>query len=209
MMGGEMVIPDLMAARLMNTMTEYISNEVTSVIQNGFSYQTKLELVVLPNCTALQAGAFYGCSELSVLSLPKLKSIQNNAFRNCKSLTEFITGSTFDSRLDESTFQGCSGLTKADFYHINNLGISGYALACENLTTLIIRNADFVPSLTKTAFGAETTKMNTGEGKIYVPASMIDAYKAAANWSNYADQIYSLEELTYERDKYNLDRQTA
>lgn len=187
---------DSMSARLMNTMTEYVNSEVTSVIQNGFSYQTKLELVVLPNCTALQAGAFYGCSKLSVLSLPKLKSIQNNAFRNCQSLVEFITGPTFDSRLDGSTFEGCSGLVKADFFHIDNLGISGYALACENLTTLIIRNTDFVPSLIKTAFGAETTKMNSGEGKIYVPASMIDAYKAAANWSNYADQIFSLEELT-------------
>lgn len=189
-------MPDLMAARLMDTMTEYSSDEVTSVILNGFANQNNLESVILPNCTLLRASAFYGCSKLSALSLPKLKEIQSNTFRNCTSLTEFITGSSFDSRLDNSTFEGCSGLVKADFYHINNLGIGGYALACANLAALIIRNTDFVPSLHVRAFGAATTKMNTGEGKIYVPGSMVDAYKAASNWSNYADQIFSVEELT-------------
>ena len=98
--------------------------------------------------------------------------------------------------MDTSTFEGCAGLVKADFQHISNLGIGNYALACANLTTLIIRNTDFVPTKSNTAFGTATTKMNTGEGKIYVPESMVSAYKADSNWSNYADQIYSIEELT-------------
>ena len=196
LMEGDAIMKDLMSARLMDTMTEYISDEVTNVVSYGFSYQTNLQSVVLPKCTKLNAGSFYGCKNLHNLYLPMLASIENNCFRNCSALTEFITGENFDSRLDASTFEGCHSLVKADFYHITNLGISSYALACTNLTTLIIRNTDFVPSLIKTAFGPEATKMNTGEGKICVPASMIDAYKAAANWSKYADQIYSLEELT-------------
>lgn len=194
-MEGDAIMKDLMSARLMDTMTEYISDEVTNVVSYGFSYQTNLQSVVLPKCTKLNAGSFYGCKNLHNLYLPMLASIENNCFRNCSTLTEFITGTSFNSRLDGSTFEGCSSLTRADFYHITNLGISSYALACANLTTLIIRNTDFVPTKNANAFGAATTKMNTGEGKIYVPESMVSAYKVDSNWSNYADQIFSLEEL--------------
>ena len=187
---------DLMAMRLMDTMTEYSSDKITKTVMYGFAGQTNLESVSLPKCLYLNGYAFIGCTKLSNIYLPALKEIQFNAFRNCSSLTEFITGPSFNSRLDSSTFEGCTKLTKADFYHINELGIGAYALACSNLVTLIIRNSDFVPPLNVHAFGASGTKMNTGEGKIYVPASMVDAYKAAKNWSNYADQIYSIEELT-------------
>lgn len=187
---------DLMAKRLMNTMTEYSSDEVTFVINSGFSYQSNLESVSLPNCKHIYSNAFNGCSKLSRIYFPNLAILHsNNTFRNCSSITEFITNENFDSRLDASTFEGCSKLVKADFYHITNLGIGRYALACSNLTTLIIRNTDFVPPLNVNAFGASTTAMNTGEGRIYVPSSMVDAYKEATNWSKYADQILSIEEV--------------
>lgn len=191
----EIDMPDLMAMRLMNTMTEYSSDEVTSVIQNGFAGQTTLESVSLPNCTSLGTSAFSGCTKLSQLYVPNLVSICNNTFRSCSSLTEFITGESFNSRIDQSCFEGCSKLVKADFHHINNNGIGGYGLACTNLETLIIRNTDAVPPLNANGFGNSTTKMNTGEGKIYIPSSMVDAYKATTNWSNYADQIFALEDL--------------
>lgn len=185
---------DLMLKRLTDTMTEYISDKVTNVIDYGFASQTNLETISLPNCTVLGQQAFLNCYKLSILNLPKLTTIKNNTFRNCSSLTKFITTETFDSRLDSSTFEGCSNLEKADFYHINNLGISSYALACSKLKTLIIRNEDFVPSLNSNAFGLSTTAMNTGEGCIYVPNTMVDAYKQAANWSKYSDQIFAIEE---------------
>lgn len=188
-------MPDLMAARLMNTMTEYSSDEVTSVIQYGFSVQTNLESVSLPNCTYLGASAFAGCKKLYVASLPKLAEMSSYVFKDCESLIEFVTGETFSSNIFNNVFYGCSSLEKIDLYHVNNIGIQAGALSCPNLTMLIIRNTDFVPPLNEQAF-AGATKMNTGEGKIYVPGSMVDAYKAASNWSNYADQIFSVEELT-------------
>lgn len=189
---------DLMAMRLMDTMTEYSSNEVTSVISNGFARQTNLKKISLPNCTVLTDACFQECTGLQEVYLPKLQSMPGTStFHNCSSLKEFITTNAFDSRINARTFNGCSALEKVDFYHIHTmLGISSDALNCKNLVTVIIRNTDAVPPLNATAFGGESTKMNTGEGKIYVPASMVDAYKSAANWSKYADQIYSIEELT-------------
>ena len=194
-MGGDGVMQDLMAMRLMDTMTEYSSNEVTRVIEYGFANQKNLQKVSLPNCTAIKEYGFLN-SGISEIYIPNLAGIGIGAFRGCTNLKEFITGEKFDSRIDRQTFEG-SGIIKADFYHISkNLGIYAYGLAATHLETLIIRNTDAVPVLGANAFGAKTTKMNTGEGKIYVPASMVDAYKAAANWSNYADQIFPLEELT-------------
>lgn len=129
-MEGDMIVQDLMAMRLMDTMTEYSNSEVTSVISYGFAGQTKLETVSLPNCQSIEAHAFNGCNGLLSLDMPNLTNISHNSFRNCSSLAEFITGTSFNSRLDASTFEGCSSLTRADFYHITNLGISSYALAC-------------------------------------------------------------------------------
>lgn len=189
------VMQDFMAMRLTDTMTEYSSNEVTRVIGYGFADQKNLQKVSLPNCTVIKEYGFLG-SGISEIYIPNLVEIGIGTFRNCTNLKEFITGEKFNSRIDGQTFEG-SGIIKADFYHINkDLGIYNYGLAATHLETLIIRNTDAVPFLGANAFGAKTTKMNTGEGKIYVPASMVDAYKTAANWSNYADQIFPLEELT-------------
>lgn len=40
----------------------------------------------------------------------------------------------------------------------------------------------------------EGTPISVGYGYIYVPADLVDTYKAATNWSRYADQIVSLNE---------------
>lgn len=186
---------DLLAARLINTMKTYSNPDITSVIACGFGYQTNLESVSLPNCTTLNTGAFYGCTSLVEINLPSLKNIMNNTFRNCSSLTAFISGSAFDSRIDASTFEGCSKITKVDLRHVNSQGISHYGLACAALVTLIIRNTDFVPPLlAASAFGAETTPMRQGIGYIYVPASMADSYKTATNWAVFAEQIRAIED---------------
>lgn len=185
---------DTLEARMNNTMTEYSNSGIVTILEYGFASQSKLETVSLPNLTTINGSAFYGCTALSNISFPKLKEINVNAFRNCRSLTEFITNENFNSRLDSSTFEGCTELQKVDFYHINTLGISGYALACQNLVTAIFRNTDFVPQINAAAFGGATTKMNAGQGYIYVPGSAIDQYKVATNWAKYADQIRAIED---------------
>lgn len=186
---------DTLEKRLNNTMTEYSNDRVTAIPDYALAYQTNLVSVSLPNMTVMRQGAFYGCTGLKNIYFPKLKSITSlNAFRNCRSLTEFITNENFNSRLDFSSFEGCTGLVKADFYHINNLGIGNNALACSNLETVIFRNTDFVPTIGASAFGGSSTKMNTGQGYIYVYRSVIDQYKAATNWAKYADQIRAIED---------------
>ena len=149
----------------------------------------------MPEVTDIGQYCFLNCTKLTSIYFPKLVLLRYQSFRNCSSLTEFVSGGSFNSRIDTSTFEGCTSLTKADFKHIDSQqGFSGYSLACANLVTLIIRNTDAVPPANYSIFGSNTTKMNKGEGYIYVPASMVNAYKVATNWSKYADQIRAIED---------------
>ena len=185
---------DYFKQRLARSMTEYADNESTKAGPYGFAEQVQLTTVSMPEATDIQHNCFLDCWKLTSIYFPKLIRLEYNAFRNCSSLTEFVSGESFNSRVDNSTFEGCKSLTKAEFKHINNQGFGSYSLACANLITLIIRNTDAVPPISSTIFGAKTTKMNKGEGYIYVPASMVDAYKAATNWSSFADQIRAIED---------------
>lgn len=185
---------DTLNARLTNTLTSYSNAEIEAVQSYGFAGCSELETISLSAVKTLRAYAFYACSKLQTIDFPLLQSIEAQAFRNCSKITDFITNEHFNSRIDASTFEGCTALAKADFYHITTLGIGAYGLACTNLETLIIRNTDAVPPLYVTGFGAATTKINAGTGYVYVPSAMVDAYKAATNWAKYADQIRAIED---------------
>jgi hypothetical protein len=66
---------------------------------------------------------------------------------------------------------------------------------CSNLTTLKLRYP-VVIKLAHSNIFAYTPMSNstyTGSfGSIYVPASLVDAYKAATNWATYADRITAI-----------------
>lgn len=86
-------------------------------------------------------------------------------------------------------FYRCSALTGVDFYAVTSIG--NQAFRQSGLTTMILR-METVPTLTTDVF--EHTPMLNGNGYIYVPRSLVDFYKAATNWSTYADQILAIED---------------
>jgi hypothetical protein len=82
-----------------------------------------------------------------------------------------------------------------DLTDINSFSYEAFA-GC-TISSLIIRRTDKVPTL------AHTNSMGTngsgvcGSGRyIYVPAALVDTYKATTNWSSYADKIRALEDYT-------------
>lgn len=56
------------------------------------------------------------------------------------------------------------------------------------VTAVILRGSD-IPTLTGSPGGNYGTT-----GYIYVPRALVDSYKAATNWSTYADQIRAIED---------------
>ena len=88
-------------------------------------------------------------------------------------------------------FQNCTSLTFLDFPVLSSLGYNGFNY-CTALETLILRNTEQVCQQTSDAF--INSKIAKGEGYIYVPSALLDAYKAATNWSTYANQIRAIED---------------
>ena len=120
--------------------------------------------VSLPNCTSVSMETFRNCYDLTSVSLPMCEHIGNGAFFHCNSLTQVSL--PVCSYIGNNAFYGCYLLS------IITIGYSG------------------VCSMPDDAFNG--TPIGDGTGSIYVPASLVDAYKTAENWSMYSNQIFTI-----------------
>ena len=167
-----------------------INSKVTNVIAYALRESKALITVNLPNCTTIGTYAFYNCNGLKVFNAPNLSSIGSNAFTNCKSLLE-INFPSADS-IKVYCFSNNTSLVKVDLGVTKS--IAGYAFEYDaKLVTLILRKSDEICTLSNSnAF--RSSAIANGSGYIYVPSALVDAYKSATNWSNYASQIRAIED---------------
>ena len=181
---GDDVVIDSIIDR---TITELKDDGIETVGAYAFAYCTSLVTLDLPNVITVNNCAWHQCSSLSSVNLPNattfIDPFGNNA--NCTSLKKL--------RLPKATyFSAYTGnghhLTILDLPVIQNL--PNYFLPyCQSKgCSLLLRNTSGVCSLGGTNGLHNVT--------IYVPASLIDSYKAATNWSTYADQFRALEDYT-------------
>lgn len=111
------------------------------------------------------------------------------AFQNCSGLTSVSFPNV--TSIGDYAFNAANKLAKADLPKVTSIGQHSFS-AANALEALILRNAEKVCSLGSDA--VSYTKISSGSGYIYVPAALVDSYKAAANWQNYADQIRAIED---------------
>ena len=140
-----------------------IPNSVTSINSYTFAYCTSLASVTIPNgVTRIGNYAFYYCYSLASITIPNgVTSIGDSAFNHCYSLAS-ITIPNGVTRIGISAFYGCYGVAFYDF------------TACTTVPTLADTDA----------FGNISA-----DCQIRVPASLVDEWKVATNWSTYADYI--------------------
>ena len=134
---------------------------------NAFGFCNSLIQVSLPVCSIISEYAFYGCSLLTKLSIPMCSIINQAAFRECKSLSEV-------------SLPVCSIISHNAF---------GY---CKSLSILTIGYSSVCSLGGSNAFNY--TPIASGTGSIYVPASLVDAYKSAENWSYFSNVIFPISE---------------
>lgn len=166
--GGVNTESEEVATLLGDTMTVLDNSIVTSLRTRACQGATKLVTANLPNVTSLGSYAFYGCSGLVTVKLPKLTSISTQ------------------------TWYGCSKLQHADCGNLGNITAQTFN-ACSALTELILRKTGSICTLSNVN-GVNNTPIGKGTGYVYVPAALIDSYKAATNWSTFADQFRAIED---------------
>ena len=89
------------------------------------------------------------------------------------------------------SFYNCTKLEKIDFDVLGEMKDADF-YRCSALTAVIIRSPAVCAMSDSNAF--KSTPIKSGTGYIYVPAALVDSYKAATNWSVYADQIRAIED---------------
>ena len=117
-------------------------------------------------------------------------SIGDSAFRDCTKLTSVSLPAA--TSISTSAFYSCSALTSISLPAATSIGSSAF-YNCSKLEALILENADAVCQLSSTS-ALSGTLIASGTGYIYVPSALVDTYKAATNWSTYANQIRAIED---------------
>jgi hypothetical protein len=137
------------------------------------------------------AGAFYCCLNLTDVDLPCTTDVGKYAFMTCTHLVNVNMPNV--TKLNACVFSQCVALKTIDLPKVQS--IDGVAFGeCTALTTLILRSETMVELTSATALS--DTPIKSGTGYIYVPAALVDTYKAASNWSTYANQFRALEDYT-------------
>lgn len=193
-------------------LTEVDVPAATKLWDAAFQYCTSLKTINAPLCTELGAQAFqysgiesvsfpfvtlFGssvfsqCKSLKSANFPAAPDVASNLFNNCSALVtvDFPIATIIRS----NAFERCSSLTKLDFPLVSRINSGAFAY-CTALKSLVLRN-ETVCTLDAVAI-LSTCPIADGTGYIYVPSALIESYKAAANWSTYANQFRNLEEWT-------------
>lgn len=169
--------------------------------------------IVPDSVTSIEPYSIYKCSNLTdVTTGSGMTSFSNNAFSDNSKL-KVIKMLGVINNFVKSTFHLCSVFTTLDIKSFEQTGDQvvpdGVFSKCSNLNTFIIREAtqtqlewvnngcpsDSSPlvKLNSTSSFADTA-LGGDSAAFYVPDELVDAYKAASVWSNYADKIYPVSE---------------
>lgn len=184
--GGDTSVEDSIVTR---KITSYVNDRVTSIGNQAFMNATSLKSISFPNAKSAGLSSFNACTSLTDIDLPLLESVGTQTFYGCNALErlnlpKLITAST-------QSVRQCKNLTVVDLGVCTNISALSFD-SCSALECFIIRT----PSLCKLADTSALTNtlIASGTGYVYVPASLVDSYKNASNWSTYAEQIRSIED---------------
>jgi len=186
-----------------------------SIGSYAFQNCTSLTSLTLPSGMTGSIGnyAFYNCSALTSLTLPSgmTGSIGNYAFQNCYALTSLTLPSGMTGSIGNYAFYYCSALTSLTLPSGINTAIGDSAFRKLKAVRTFTVLSGFT-SLAAYAFEGNdamdeyifqptspptmaATSVFTGIKlwtRIYVPDASTLAYRAATNWTTYANYIYPL-----------------
>lgn len=196
------------------------NNPLTSINLTGdvdiapyaFYSCTSLSYAQIQNCIGIGNSAFEGCKlrGMSSLYLPKCTYIGTSVFRiypyfeNVNlPVCSYIGPYAFYAACGSGTLNipKCELLESSCFYEAGfkevNLPVCSYIGAgvfasCSSLSSVTIGYSSVCNLYYRNAF--ISTPISSGTGSIYVPASLVSAYKSASEWSYYSSRIFPIPE---------------
>lgn len=112
-----------------------------------------------------------------------VQSIGNGAFQRCTTITSVVIPSSV-KRIGTYAFESCSKLTSVVIYDGVTTINDGAFYNCTKLKRVDFSSHTAIPTLGSSAFSSTHANL-----QIKVPANLIDKWKTATNWSNYASKI--------------------
>lgn len=170
--GGE---ENKLEAFLENTMTT-LDSPVSKILGYSCRARTALTKVNLPNATSIATYAFYGCTGITSFNAPKVTSLGTYAFYQCSKITEI--NFPLATSVPSTCFYQCTALARADFGAAKSIAGNGFAY-CSKLKTLILRYTAAMVTLNSSSFAGASFS-----GYVYVPAALIETYRADSTWSD-------------------------
>lgn len=202
---------------LSGDITSVSDENATSVRDYCFYSCKKLQEVYLPNVTTIGSSAFRSCEILSKINIQNVETLDYSALADCYRITELYLPKAIT--IDQSACNGISRLKKVTLGNVRKIGRNAFDgnINCEEidislnenvggdasdgiynnafyrnekLSKLTIRGAALIELEGPSAFAGSAIAY--GRGKIYVDPSMVETYKTATNWSNYASAIEAI-----------------
>ena len=163
-----------------------IPNSITSIEESTFNTCSSLSSITIPNSvTSIGNSSFYSCSSLSSITIPNsVTSIGTAAFNGCYSLSPITIPDSVTSILQQA-FSRCFSLSSITIPDSVTSIASSVFYTCSSVAFYDFSNHTSVPTLSN----INAFKNIAVDCQIRVPASLVDTWKAATNWSTYADHI--------------------
>ena len=149
------------------------------MIQNDFNLCQNLQNINLPQCDYLGPRTFATCVNLKSIDLPLCTTVGANAFDFC-----FIMSSVsllMCKYVGPNAFHSALALSSVNLPVCSRIDRNAF----DDIETLVLGYNSVV---TIPAIGIFTGNIPS----IYVPASLVEAYKADPNWSQYSDRIFPI-----------------
>ena len=180
----------------------YYNDRVESIGDYAFYGANKITSVSFLNVKTVGANAFQKCEILNTVNLPMATSIGNNAFSDCWALEN--VNIPLVTTIGSNAFSACNNKLKSlDLPAVTSIDANAFT-NCYSLVAVIIRSGSVASLKNTSAFSGCVHMLGTTnatynpsglkDGYIYVPAALVDSYKAATNWNTYADQIRAIED---------------
>ena len=147
-----------------------------SLLNSGVLDNTHIEFINIEGCGTVGSSALYNCTSLSSVILSSCTAIYEYAFGNCVKLSNIeLTCSTSMGYIGKFAFYNC--------YSLSTITLGFNRVVSLNMMDYNYNNID--------PFYGTYLRMYS-DGSIYVPASLVSAYKSATNWSLWSDLIYPI-----------------